>query len=204
MLDRRFLRTGLSNPSVPAGTLEDLCREFCVEEGLQISRTYISQVRDAFCEVVKGMSRVEVASRVGREYAQGKESPRGRVIRHVHGGATMRVKSYMELGGSGPSLGPGARARSRYSKILNYATSVHLEDDVGLEWFTELQPLLKEDGVTTGRALTEAVGELIDTALRACESTIRGVRILVGNGSSRDQDGAGRKPSTDGSTSTIR
>ena len=51
-----ILRTGLADPTVPARTLQDWCREFGEEESSAISHSSIAAARDCFCELVKECS----------------------------------------------------------------------------------------------------------------------------------------------------
>ena len=55
------LRTGLSPPNIAPQSLVELCKDFGIEHDKVISRPYITQVRDAFCEIIKKSNASELA-----------------------------------------------------------------------------------------------------------------------------------------------
>ena len=54
-----FVRTGLSDPNIPAATLSQFLYDFPKQEVAAISPTYVGAVRDAFAELVKHFNRKE-------------------------------------------------------------------------------------------------------------------------------------------------
>ena len=53
-----FARVSLASPTVPARVLESWCRDFPSEETTNIGRAYVSNARNAMCELVKRMNRL--------------------------------------------------------------------------------------------------------------------------------------------------
>ena len=67
LLDRMWLvRVGLQDPTIPARSLEQFCREFHDVELSTISATSIASARDAFCELIKVQTGKVVADAIGQ------------------------------------------------------------------------------------------------------------------------------------------
>lgn len=52
------IRAGLAPPNIPPQSLSELCKDFGVEEAKVLSRTYITQVRDAFIIKIANVAEV--------------------------------------------------------------------------------------------------------------------------------------------------
>ena len=111
-----FIRAGLSDPSIPPGTMSRFLQEFPREETAAISTTYIGRVRNCFAELIKDFNRREVAGLVSQD-----DGERCVVyVPHIHDETVLEVKSRkapdVELQGE---LGIHNLARGRNSKIQN-------------------------------------------------------------------------------------
>ena len=90
-----FVRAGLADPSIPMQTLRDIFFDFPIHAEQAISHTYISRVRDAFAEILKGLNRREAADmmfRSGLEIAN--DDSLVLYIQHIHDEASMRMRSF--------------------------------------------------------------------------------------------------------------
>ncbi len=111
ILSMWLVRAGLSAPSMPLRAVSDFLSDFPRVEVKAISHTYVGQVRDAFCEIIKDKQKAKLRNIL--EGAAAKLQPGEQmevVITHAHDEAPMRVRSFVEQ----PStLGKGGgRARA--------------------------------------------------------------------------------------------
>ena len=84
-----YVRVGLADPSLPAQTLSSFCKDFPLQETKTISASYVSTVRDAMAEVVKGHSYDQIETLVAHAEASGMADAdiletRPFVIPHAH------------------------------------------------------------------------------------------------------------------------
>ncbi len=177
-LNRMWLvRVGLQDPTVPARSLEQFCREFHDVEVSTISATTIASSRDAFCELIKlQMGRV-VADAIGQMSGSVENVSLPLVLCHLHDEAALRLRSF------DASLGQ-RRIRSRSSKIQNNVLRMHIGRDA-FEILTDLQPLLKKDGPSIAQALIDTVAEVLKHVEEATvkeQSEIRLLHVLTGDG----------------------
>lgn len=95
LLNRMWLvRVGLQDPTVPARSLEQFCREFHDVEVSTISATSIASSRDAFCELIKlQMGRV-VADAIGQMCVSVENVSLPLILSHLHDEAALRLRSF--------------------------------------------------------------------------------------------------------------
>ena len=144
--DMWYVRVGLAPPTRPVRTLAAFCRDFPDKECANISKSRVGAVRDTFVQIIKGINRRMLAQTMA-----GPKHPRSIFMLHVHDEAVMRTKSFAAEHDATYSLA-SHNVRGRTSKIQNNFVALET-DGVRLEWFTELQPLLRKDGNSIAWAL---------------------------------------------------
>ena len=89
-------------PLCPTADLSDMLKEFNIVETSQVSYSYISQIRDAFAEIIKGMNCKQitqtVATSLPKAYHKADQESVPVFIKHVHDEASMKVRSYNDDG----------------------------------------------------------------------------------------------------------
>lgn len=173
-----WIRAGLSNPSMSLRTVRDVLQDFPMEEGKGLCINSIRFAKDAFVELIKKFSLLSLQREVrnAMSCAQCDQAISVCVV-HVHDEAPMRMRSYRVVGadevGAGTSL-----ARGAYSKVQNNCVNVAVGDNALVDWFVELQPLLKKDGPSLATAIILAVKSIMDTLSNAQVPGKRPARVL--------------------------
>ena len=186
-----FIRVGLARPTLPMRALSDFCRDYPADEVKHMSHVYVGAARDAFCELIKTANRDTLTHLVASFSAGSNACETSPVIMcHIHDESYMKIRSSaMPASGSAlaseipnPSL-----SRSKHSKIQNNFVDV-VAGGVSVEFFSELQPLLKKDGATIAEAICSVSAEVI----KACAQGLRGdsqpqqrlrfIHLLTGDG----------------------
>ena len=67
-----FIRAGLAPPTLPLRKLAATLKEFSFTEENQIFHAYISRVRDAFAEIIKGMNCKQISHALSTFWPTGK------------------------------------------------------------------------------------------------------------------------------------
>ena len=173
-LGKRWIVTaGLSDPRASVRSVAAWCRDFAVDEHFPVSYGSVSQVRDAFGEILLKINRQDMAS-----YADGLTDG-FLLVRHLHDEATMRLRSDL------PAVPAAAGAfRGRSSKIQNSVVTLHRNvADAALPVLVELQPLGRKDAPTMATAL-RAVIDTVVAAVGASQQarSARIIHCLVGDG----------------------
>ena len=152
-----FVRVAFADPKISMQSLESFCRDF--PEDKAISKSYIGPVRDAFCEIIKKISRQALATSVSLFSASGlwsKDQERKESIPlwccHIHDEALMRMRSFTPL--SVDRLVTG-----RSSKIQTHVVTLR-QTDFLQEFFSELIPLACKDADTICQSLIDVVIEI--------------------------------------------
>lgn len=182
-----YTRVALVDPSVPTRTLEQFCTSFPQVETQSISRTYIGVVRDAFAEVVKGMSKAAFVRLISDIAAASGSSSWTVFMLQIHDEALTRLRSY------DASL-PGRPIRGRSTKVQNNCVSLFCSDQK-CEWPTELQPLGRKTGAVLGQCIVDVVSDVlrnISTVHVPAESPLRFVHVLTGDGVNTNEN-AGKR-----------
>ncbi len=115
-----FIRVAFAPPGLSLRALSEFCRDFPEVESKAISHEYVSRIRDAFAEVVKGLNRQEIALAAGR-------SPKEPLLlAHLHDEAAMRLRSYKQ---QADDDGFRRCARGRSSKVQNNVVKAVFRDE---------------------------------------------------------------------------
>jgi hypothetical protein len=180
-----FVRVGLADPCISAPVLAKFCRDFPEKERPQISKTYVTTVKDCFAELIKHHNlTIELADHIqalplARTRDQKAETA---TVYLVHGQdeAAMRLRSFDEAVISGLRGGGSSRQRllrGRSSKVQsNYLVAVCEGTDI--EIYTELQPLNNKRADTIGAAIIMTVERVVDAMLLAGHSSCTQLRVV--------------------------
>ena len=173
------IRAGLAPPNIPPQSLSELCKDFGVEEAKVLSRTYITQVRDAFTEMIKRGNVAELTFEASTIWQSQSGKAPAIIVSHLHDEASLKLRSFdSEL--------VGRTLRARYSKVQNEVVRVKFPSGKTIEYFTELQPLLKKDSDTIGQAIVNTaknvIVSLLDQPATRPPQPLRLIYILTGDG----------------------
>ena len=171
--------------------MEQVCRDLGFVESQQISCKYIGTVRDAFCELVKKHSHLQLQQLVDSAPPSSNSATRilesvPIYLRHIHDEASMRMRSYQQWDDVEGRMAQVTRVvRGRSSKVQNHAVAAQL-GDVEVELFTELQALMNKRADTIGQALILVLENVLRTVassanVNGCEC-IRVVHLITGDG----------------------
>ena len=173
-----FLRVGLADPAASTRSLSTFCKDFGIEHQSAISHTYVSRTRDAFCQIIKSMTRKQVSLLASSLSANQSGCSTPVFLTHIHDEARMRFRSFTELL-------PAHTARARSSKIQNNVMFLKFGRSQGtLEWLTELQALERKNGETIGEALVSVTEEVLQVLCQASTrrwQTLRFIHLLTGD-----------------------
>jgi hypothetical protein len=144
-----IVKVMLSDPVVNGRRLREIFVNDFVDGSSSVSHTYVVQIRDAFVETLKNMCSDHVQSLVSLARVAPRRNSSVVFATHVHDEASMRFRSYDRVieEAFGNSCGT-TFSRGRYSKVQNDFISVVVSRGDPVEWFSELLPLSKKDGVT--------------------------------------------------------
>ena len=182
-----IVRVAMTDPSIPAATLEQFCTNFPQHETQSASPTQIGAVRDAMAEILKRMRDAKVAKEVAALANGFGHESRTLFVLHVHDEAQMRLRSF-----DASLLGRSIRGRS--SKVQNNCVSICFPNET-VGWPTELQPLGRKTGAVLGQCIVDIISEIMRNVivpLTPSWTCLRFVHVLVGDGVSTNQN-AGRR-----------
>ena len=83
-------RAGLAPPNIPPQSLSELCKDFGVEEAKVLSRTYITQVRDAFTEIIKRGNVAELTFEASTIWQSQSGKAPAIIVSHLHDEASLK------------------------------------------------------------------------------------------------------------------
>lgn len=86
-----FVRVAFAPPNVSLRALTEFCRDFSAAQSSVISREYVSRVRDAFAQILRGLAQ----KRIGALARAHPAAPL--LVSHIHDEAGMRIRSYQRL-----------------------------------------------------------------------------------------------------------
>ena len=137
-------RVGLSDPTLNSRQVQEL---FASDGESRISCNMVSNIRDAFCEIIKKAISLKVSALIAATPLVGKQHRVSSVVvLHLHDEASMRFRSIdrVDVEAFGTEK-PSTFSRGRYSKVQNDVVRIFASKDAApIEWFTELQPLAKK------------------------------------------------------------
>ena len=182
-----FIRAGLSDPSIPAVALEQLCASFPESETQAIGKTYVGTVRGAFAEVIKQLAKNTLLRLIAFLPASFGSESSTLFVAHIHDEASMRLRSY------DGSL-PGRIIRARSSQVQNSCVTM-FANLARVEWPTELQPL----GQKTGATIAKCIITIMDGILRDISNAsgmpwkcARVLHVLTGDGVNTNENASKR------------
>ncbi|CAK0814231.1 unnamed protein product, partial [Prorocentrum cordatum] len=177
-----FVRAGLADPSIPRRVLANMFYDHPLEHSQPISQSLVSVVRDAFVEVLKKINRSRAS------YLVSSPGSDPLFVHHVHDEAAMRMKSFAAVESGDlrlpPKHGGGGLLlpRSHTSKVQNHVVTLK-RGDVSVEWWSELQALLKKDASTVATSIigvVEAILEEVDRE-KLGDTVLRLVHLVTGD-----------------------
>ena len=181
-------KVALSWPSVSARSFATAWRDLVGVGAVGVCRTTISKIKDAFAEVVKGISfeRVRLAGGAAARASSAASAPGGALplnfcaLVHIHDEASLRLRSHADVD-------KGAPSKSRSSKVMQHSATLHFEGQPPVRWLTELDPLADKTARTLAtslwgvlRPIGQVVGEIF--ARRADAQRPWLVHIVVADG----------------------
>ena len=165
-------------------SLADFCRDFPADEVKHISHVYVGATRDALCEVVKQTNRASISHMVSElPVSRDTRDAIPLVVCHIHDEAYMKMRSSAKAeDGSALSaeLGSPSLSRSRHSKVQNKFVTIVAGLNT-IEFFTELQAMLRKDGSTIATALCNIISEVLELVAQGLKINANGaerVRVL--------------------------
>lgn len=178
-------RVALSWPSTSARAFSNAWRDLVGVGAAGCSRTTISKIKDAFAEVVKGIS-VDQARLAGTSAAAASSAALAPAplcccaLVHIHDEASLRLRSHTEAD-------MGAPSRSRSSKVMQHSAMLHFEGQPPVRWLTELDPLADKTARTVATSLWRVlrpIGEVVADVFCRRSASQRPwlVHIVVGDG----------------------
>ena len=182
-----LVKVGLADPSVPARTLSQWCRDFPAQETQNIGHMKVGDARDAFAEVIKIINGQCLTDLVGKAMDNNKmqnvPETAAFIIKHIHDEACLGLKSYWHDDRFDASLQSGCRGKS--SKVQENVLSVSFGNEE-VDVYCELRALLKKDGPTLAAALILEVSRVIHnitTGFReqGYKASVRFVHVLTGD-----------------------
>jgi len=91
------IRAGLAPPNIPPQSLSELSKDFGLVEDKVLSRTYVTQVRDAFAEIIKRGNLAELGLEASKVLRSSLGTLQAIIVSHLHDEAALKLRSYMTL-----------------------------------------------------------------------------------------------------------
>lgn len=199
-----LIRTGLADPTLPASTLASLCNEFALSEKQTISKTSVSNVRDAWVEIIKQMNRQRAKLTFDDQRKKGDTACNNIYVVHLHAGADMKLRSYEQQKDQQDFDIPRSHlrlSRARASKIQNHSVDVHVGAEQSFPWYTELMPMAKKDQITIASSIIAVLTDiwsslgLLDASGSGVNEeahTVRFVHLITGDAINTNEAAARR------------
>jgi hypothetical protein len=147
-----FLRVAFAPPNVSLRALTEFCRDFSADQSSVISHEYVSRVRDAFAQILRGLAQKQVG-------ALARAHPAAPLfVSHIHDEAGMRIRSYQHAPDTDPAPGGQRCARGRSTKVQNNVVRVAVAGRQ-VNMYVELQALLRKDASTIAQAMRNILQE---------------------------------------------
>ena len=183
-------KVALSWPSTSARSFATAWRDLIGVGAVGVCRSTISRIKDAFAEVVKGISfeRARLAGATAARAGTAAFAPDGNgvlplnccALLHIHDEASLRLRSHTEADQGAPSKGRG-------SKVMQHSATLHFDGQPPVRWLTELDPLADKTAATLAtslwgvlRPIGQVVGDIF--ARRAAAQRPWLVHIVVADG----------------------
>ncbi|CAK0806965.1 unnamed protein product, partial [Prorocentrum cordatum] len=173
-------RVALTDPSIPATTLEQFCTDFPEKETQSIGKDRIGAVRDAMAATLKKMAASAVARHLTALGVGFQDESKTVFLSHIHDEASMRLRSY------DASL-PGRPVQGNCVTVVFPGARLDLP--------TELQPLGRKTGAALAKCMVDVVSGVLGLLKEQTVlswSCFRFVHLLTGDGTNANQNAARR------------